>query len=123
MQHNNDNITMQLIANRLEAIQGEVGTLRSSIHSDIKEVTSDMGVAINKLVEIEANNRVMNQAYDRLQKQLEKADSKFDLLESRVDSLEKDQPDNKRVTTWVYSLIWGALALVASGIAKYFGFI
>ena len=122
MQHNND-ITMQLIANRLDTIHEEVGTLRASIHIDLKGVIENMSSAVNKLIALEERHTAMNHNYERLEKQLEKADSKFGQLESRVDMLEKDAPETKRVTGWVMSAIYGALALIASGAAKYFGFI
>lgn len=112
-----DNITMQLIANRLEAMHGDVNDLRGSMHETLKEISS----AVNKLVALESNQAAMNQSYLRLEKQLEKAEQKFDKLEERVDSLEKDQPDNKRVVGYIYKALWGAALVVAGFVAKFVG--
>lgn len=108
----NDNMTMQLIADRI-----------NTMHADFKGVVESLALAVNKLVALEEKASYMNQNYERLERQLEKAESNFQKLEERMDNLEKDAPDTKRAVGWIYSAIVAVAGLALTAAGKFFGII
>lgn len=98
--------------------------LKSDI-TDLKDSMREMASAINRLVAVETKQDAMNQSYDRivvqLEKEVEKEVEKRETLESRVDALEKEQPDLKRLKDWFYKGVLAILAVVGIFILKFVG--
>lgn len=115
MQDNNQ--TMQMIADRINALHTDVGDLRDTMITSMKE----MSQAVTKLAQVDERQIYMNQAYERLSNLIEKQQDKNDKLESRIDELEKQQPLIKQALNWIYTGV-GAVVLTAAGfVAKMVG--
>ena len=109
--------TNQLVVDSLTAMHTDISGLREGVSDNIKELT----LAITKLVKIEEKQTYMARAYDALVRQNEKNDIKHEALETRVDTLEKDAPMQKRVTNWIITLILGVAAGAIYGALKLIG--
>ena len=80
-----DDATMQVIAERINALHTDVNDLRYAMKDSMRE----MATAVTKLVVIEERQIHMNQSYDRLSNALEKCNASNDVLEKRIDAIEK----------------------------------
>ena len=109
--------TNKLVVDSLTAMHTDIAGLREGVSDNIKELT----LAITKLVKIEEKQTYMARAYDALVRQNEKNDLKHEALESRIDTLEKDAPMQKRVTNWIITLILGVAAGAIYGALKLIG--
>lgn len=103
--------TIQVIAERISSLHGDVTELRTTMKDSMKE----MSAAVTKLVQIEVNQMYMNQSYERLNVSLEKSNLKYETLEKRMDDIEKEQPLTKQIVKWV---VVGITALI-TGIVGY----
>ena len=105
-----EDATIQVVAERINSLHEDVTELRDTMKESVREMSS----AIQALVRLEERQFNLNQASEQLRKD-------YAALESRVDSLEKDQPDTKRIVTWAYRATWAALAVVGGFILKAVG--
>lgn len=112
-----DDVTIQVIAERMSALHEDVNDLRDTMKDSMRE----MAAAVTKLVVIEERQIHMNQSYDRLATALEKCHSEGAALEQRVDALEKEQPMTKQVVKWVIKGVWAIVAAAAVFAAKTLG--
>ncbi len=113
-----DDVTVTVIAERIDNLNDHISDLRDSMKESIRE----MAIAVNKLVAVETRQEAINQAYVQVTSQLEKEIVKRENLENRVDALEKDQPMTKQVVSWI---MWGVGSIVVAAvtfIAKAVGF-
>lgn len=113
-----DDVTVKVIAERIDNLNDHISDLRDSMKESIRE----MAIAVNKLVVVETRQEAINQAYVQVTSQLEKEIVKRENLENRVDALEKDQPMTKQVVSWI---MWGVGSIVVAAvtfIAKAVGF-
>ena len=78
-------VSMQLVIDRLSLLHEDVGELRDDTKASMKEMAN----AVTKLVLIEERQTQMNEAYRNFTNQLEKADTRTNTLEARIDVLEK----------------------------------
>ena len=113
----NEDVTAQVVNQQLKEFRSEYTELRS----DLKDVLKEVAGAVNKLVALESTQTAMIQAYGRLEKQIEKTENKFEDLEKRIDVLEKEQPETKRVVGYAYKALWLAAAAAIGFIAKAVG--
>lgn len=81
-----------------------------------------MASAVNKLVQVETRQEVMTQAYAQITKQLEKEETKREVLENRIDTLEKEQPMTKQVVRWVFYAVGAVVIAAFTFIGKAVGF-
>lgn len=104
----------------LHYVVDRITDLKTDI-TDLKDSMKEMASAINRLVAVETKQDAMNQSYDRIASQLEKEIEKREVLETRVDALEKEQPDLKRLKDWFYKGVLAILAVVGIFILKFVG--
>ena len=112
-----DDITIQVIAERMSALHSDVNDLRDTLKDSMKEMTT----AVTKLVLIEERQIYINQSYNRLSDSLDKLNSRNEALEVRIDSLEKEQPMTKQVVSWVMKGVYAIVAAAAMFVAKMLG--
>lgn len=115
--HNQDDTAIRLIADRINALHGDVGDLRDTMVDSMREMTA----AITKLAVYDEKQMQMNLSYERLSKTLDKHETEHEKLEARIDELEKQAPLTKQVVTWAISAIGGIVMLVGAFAAKTLG--
>lgn len=108
-----DDASIQFVVER-------IGLLHADI-TDLKDSMKVMASAINRLVAVETKQDAMYQSYDRIVSQLEKETVKREALETRIDNLEKEQPDMGRLKDWFYKGVLAVLAVVGIFILKFVG--
>ena len=111
--------TIQVIAERINSMQNDVSDLRDTMRDSMEK----MSIAITKLVQMEERQLFMNQSYDRLSNTLDKMNEKCEKIEARIDTLEKEQPETKRIVGLAYKALWMAAVAAVSFIAKTVGLI
>ena len=82
----------------------------------MKESVKEMSQAIQTLIRLEEKQLALNSTAEETKKN-------FKELESRVDALEKEQPETKRIVGLAYKTMWMAAVAVVSFIAKAVGLI
>ena len=113
-----DETGMQMVAERIGLLHDDISELKDSM----KESMREMAVAVNKLVQVETRQEAINQAYMQVRTQLEKETEKREHLESRVDSIEREQPLTKQVVRWVLYAMGAIVVAAATFVAKAVGF-
>ena len=115
--NNQDDTAIRLIADRINALHGDVGDLRDTMVDSMKEMTA----AITKLAIYDEKQMQMNQSYERLSKMQDKHEEHHEKLEARIDELEKQAPMTKQITTWVITGVGALVGLVGMFAAKTLG--
>ena len=113
-----DETGMQMVAERIGLLHDDISELKDSM----KESMREMAIAVNKLVQVETRQEAINQAYMQIRTQLEKETEKREQLESRVDSIEREQPLTKQVVRWVLYAMGAIVVAAATFVAKAVGF-
>ena len=113
-----DETGMQAVAERIGLLHDDISELKDSM----KESMREMAVAVNKLVQVETRQEAINQAYMQVRTQLEKETEKREQLESRIDSIEREQPLTKQVVRWVLYTMGAIVVAAATFVAKAVGF-
>lgn len=113
-----DETGMQMVAERIGLLHDDISELKDSM----KESMREMAVAVNKLVQVETRQEAINQSYMQVRTQLEKETEKREQLESRVDSIEREQPMTKQVVRWVLYAMGAIVVAAATFVAKAVGF-
>ncbi len=102
--------TIQVVAERINSLHEDVTELRDTMKESVRE----MSQAIQTLVRLEEKQLNLNQTAEDTKKN-------FKELEARVDALEKEQPETKRIVGYGYKVMWLAVAAVIGFIAKAVG--
>ena len=102
--------TIQVVAERINSLHEDVTELRDTMKESVRE----MSQAIQTLVRLEEKQLTLNQTAEETKKN-------FKELEARVDALEKEQPETKRIVSWGYRAVWTAVVAVAVFAAKAVG--
>ncbi len=102
--------TIHVVAERINALHEDVTDLRYTLKESVKE----MSQAIQTLVRLEEKQFALNRT-------AEETKENFKVLEARVDALEKEQPETKRIVSWGYKAVWAAVIAVAVFAAKSVG--
>lgn len=113
-----DETGMQMVAERIGLLHDDISELKDSM----KESMREMAIAVNKLVQVETRQEAINQSYMQVRTQLEKETEKREQLESRVDSIEREQPMTKQVVRWVLYAMGAIVVAAATFVAKAVGF-
>ena len=113
-----DETGMQMVVERIGLLHDDISELKDSMKESMREVA----VAVNKLVQVETRQEAINQAYVQVRTQLEKETEKREHLESRVDSIEREQPLTKQVVRWVLYAMGAIVVAAATFVAKAVGF-
>jgi ABC-type enterochelin transport system ATPase subunit len=96
----------KLVIDSLSAMRNDITDLRTEHGEKYSELVN----AVVRLIKAEEKQVYLARAFEALVRQNEKNDLKHEMLESRVDILEKDAPMQKRVTNWMLTLILGIAA-------------
>lgn len=107
-----DNATIQVVAERINSLHSDVTDLRN----DMRESYKEMSEAIKSLIRLEEKQLNLYIHYEEIKK--EQA-----LQEKRIDALEKEQPETKRIVGLAYKALWMAAVAAISFIAKTVGLI
>lgn len=105
-----DDIAIQVMSERVNTIHADILDLKNSI----KDSVSAFNEAVTKLVRMEERQAQMTSVNEQTQKLVKE-------LENRVDTLEKSQPETKRIVDFAYKAIWAAVIAVAAFVAKSVG--
>ena len=106
----NDELTTQLIVNRLE-----------SIASDVKDSLKETQAISLKITALETSQRSLSNNLDRIERQVDEERRDRKDLERRIDVLEKEAPMTKQIHKWIISAVTAAVALVLGFVAKAVG--
>lgn len=110
---------LQVIAERINLLHGDVSDLKESLRDSMKEVA----IAVTKLVQMEERSihesKAVERAFDVCNKLREDQGKLFD----RVVSLEREVPQNRDVSEGVKKAIWGILGVVGVYVAHKLGLI
>ena len=110
MPENKEDATIQVIAERISSLHGDVTDLRN----DMRESYKEMSEAIKSLIRLEEKQMNLYSHYEEIKKEQT-------LQEKRLDALEKEQPETKRIVSWGYRAVWAAVVAVAVFAAKAVG--
>ena len=105
-----NNATIQVVAERINSLHEDITELRDTMKESVRE----MSQAIQTLVRLEEKQLALNQTAEETKKN-------FKELEARVDALEKDQPETKRIVSWAYKAVWAGVIAVGAFVAKAVG--
>lgn len=116
-----NDVTIQVIAERINTMQNDVSDLKDTIRDSMKE----MSAAITKLVQMEERQISLNRSHERLSSYHDKMLDKADSIEKRLVELEKAEPMQKRTSEWIEKAFWmvlaGSVSLIATIGMKFFG--
>lgn len=102
--------TIHVVAERISSLHEDVTDLRN----DMRESYKEMSEAIKSLIRLEEKQMNLYVSYEELKKsQIEQ--------ERRIDAIEKEQPETKRMVGYGYKAMWLAVAAVLGFIAKAVG--
>ena len=104
--------TIQVVAERINSLHEDVTELRDTMKESVRE----MSRAIQTLVRLEEKQLALNSTAEETKKN-------FKELEARLDALEKEQPETKRIVGLAYKALWMAAVAAISFIAKAVGLI
>lgn len=107
-----NNATIQVVAERINSLHEDVTELRDTMKESVRE----MSQAIQTLVRLEEKQLALNSTSEEIK-------NNFKELEARVDALEKDQPETKRIVDYGYKAMWLIVAVVLGFIAKAVGLV
>jgi len=116
----------------IQVISENVSQLKSDFHdlrSDLKEVVKEFSDSVSKLVVLEEKSVHTNINIERILKIAERSHERIDVLqkdnkmqidqlESRIDQLEKDQPQIKLVINYVVKGVVAVVAIVGMAVLK-----
>jgi predicted RNase H-like nuclease (RuvC/YqgF family) len=116
----------------IQVISENVSQLKSDFHdlrSDLKEVVKEFSDSVSKLVVLEEKSVHTNINIERILKIAERSHERIDVLqkdnkmqidqlESRIDQLEKDQPQIKLVINYVVKGVVAVVAIVGLAVLK-----
>ena len=112
MPENKEDATIQVIAERISSLHGDVTDLRN----DMRESYKEMSEAIKSLIRLEEKQMNLYSHYEEIKKEQT-------LQEKRLDALEREQPETTRIVGLAYKALWMAAAAAVSFIAKAVGLI
>lgn len=127
-----DNMTVQLIAGRLNLLHEDVNDMRTSLRDSM----AGMSTAIQKLVQLEERQLLSSQTLERALTQIDKEHTRMqsdikdsevkqeawkEAIEKRVDDLEKVQPLQAQATKWMLSAVWAFAGVAVMAGLKFFG--
>lgn len=112
-----DDITLQLIADNMQAVHDDVSNLRD----DMKESLKDISVAITKLVQLEERQAHSNLVMQRFDKDLDEARKDIKTLDDRVTAVEIAMPELKRTSSWIFSAVLAVLSAAGMFAGKMLG--
>lgn len=113
----NDDTTVQVIAERVNSIQDDVTELKVSLKDSMREISA----ALNKLVQIEAQNSLRDKNHDNVEKEIKEHKQEISKLENRLDAVEKEQVSFRIVKRVVFGAVGLVLTAVLALVGKVIG--
>jgi len=114
-----EDTTVQVIAERVNSIQDDVIELKGSLKDSMKEISS----ALNKLVQIEAQNSLRDKQHDSVERDFKEHREITTKMEHRIDTLEKEVSTFKIVKKIVFGAASAILLAVVGAITKMIGLV
>lgn len=118
-----DYVAMQLVVAKLEGIGEKQDRLEKNIAGHLDKINE----AVTQLAVISERQVTLNERYVQLQEQITRMQTaqaeSAGKLDARLDALEKEVPEQKRVTKWFFTAVWTAAAMAVSFVAKTVGLI
>jgi mevalonate kinase len=105
-----DDINIQVVIERITGLHDDVTELKESMRDSMKEIAS----ALNKLVIIETKQAGTNEAFDKVLHQI-------DVMQERLNALEREEPIKQMVQNWVTAGVWAAACASVAFVAKHVG--
>jgi len=123
-----DDALLQVVAEKVSNLHDDMSDVKTTLKDSMKGMTE----AFNKLIQLEERQANILENVTRVAKSSEKAharidqilidsQAKYEKIEARVDSLEKDAPMQKQASTWVMNAIYAIAAASIGYIAKMLG--
>ncbi len=119
MSNPQNNATMQVIAERINAMQNDFSDLRDTMRDSMEKISS----AMTTLVKLEERQFTLNSSHQKLDDTLQKSIEKTEKLEARLDALEREAPLNNQARKWVFGAVWAVVSAAAVFIARTLGFV
>jgi archaellum component FlaC len=104
----NDDPTVQVIAERVNSIQDDVTELKVSLKDSMREISA----ALNKLVQIEAQNSLRDKQHDTVEREFREYKQLTSKIENRIDTVEKEIVSFRIVK----KLVFGACTTILLGV-------
>lgn len=119
---------LQVVAEKVNTLHVDVTDIRGTLKDSMKEMTT----AFNKLIQLEEKQtyilqnidrlaKVAERAHERLDRQLVDEQGKYEKLETRLDTLEKESPLQKQTSQWVLSAVYALAGMMLMYVAKAIG--
>ena len=123
-----DDALLQVVAEKVSNLHDDMSDVKTTLKDSMKGMTE----AFNKLIQLEERQANILENVTRVAKSSEKAharidqilidsQAKYEKIEARVDSLEKDAPMQKQASTWVMNAIYAIAAASIGYIDKMLG--
>lgn len=123
-----DDALLQVVAEKVSNLRDDMSDVKTTLKDSMKGMTE----AFNKLIQLEERQANILESVTRVAKSSEKAharidqilidsQTKYEKIEARIDSLEKDAPMQKQASTWVMNAIYAIAAASVGYIAKMLG--
>ena len=123
-----DDAILQVVAEKVSNLHADMSDVKTTLKDSMKGMTE----AFNKLIQLEERQANILENVSRVAKSSEKAharidqilidsQAKYEKIEARIDSLEKDAPMQKQASTWVMNAIYAIAAASIGYIAKMLG--
>ena len=123
-----DDALLQVVAEKVSNLHDDMSDVKTTLKDSMKGMTE----SFNKLIQLEERQANILENVSRVAKSSEKAharidqilidsQAKYEKIEARIDSLEKDAPMQKQASTWVMNAIYAIAAASIGYIAKMLG--
>lgn len=123
-----DGALLQVVAEKVSNLREDMSDVKATLKDSMKGMTE----AFNKLIQLEERQANILENVTRVAESSEKAharidqilidsQAKYEKIDARIDSLEKDATMHKQASTWVMNAIYAIAAASVGYIAKMLG--
>lgn len=121
-------IAIQVMTESVTQLKSDFTDMRHDLKEALKEFSDSVAKLVvmdEKIIHTNLNLerilKIAEKSHDRIDKLQEDCSAKYKALEERLDVIEKDQPLQRQVVTWVTKALWAAAGLAAMFVAKSVG--
>jgi len=112
-----DDITLQLIADNMNAVNENVTELRGSVQESLKDISA----ALQSLVLLEQKQTHQSLTQQRFEKELDEIKKDVKELDNRTTAVEIAMPELKRTSSWIFSAVLTVLGAASMFAGKMLG--
>lgn len=112
-----DDITLQLIADNMQAVHENVSELRNSVQESLRDISS----ALQSLVLLEQKQTHQSLTQQRFEKELDEVKRDVKELDNRTTAVEIAMPELKRTSSWIFSAALAVLSAAGMFAGKMLG--